>query len=157
MNFSLLQAGDGVMAFADAGVLTRLCIFFPKVLFLATFLSRANQHQACVLAIKFQNFHLYGCWGFCKNPSIIEEMMTIRIEMLGPTFTAQHSESRVLDQLLYKWPHSRAVIAAVLIKEYIKLVDLGWSLTQGELRRDIRRLFGLSYEEFMSKSLVYTS
>ena len=83
--------------------------------------------------------------------------MTIRIEMLGPTFTAQHSESRVLDQLLYKWPHSRAVIAAVLIKEYTKLVDSGWLLTQGELRRDVWRLFGLSYEEFMSKSLVYTS
>eukprot|EP00536_Pseudo-nitzschia_multiseries_P018301 jgi/Psemu1/248653/estExt_Genewise1.C_23640008 len=154
VNPSLRQAGDGVVAFADAGVLARLCTRFPKVRFLATFLSRTNQHEACVLATKFRNLHLYGCWWFCNNPSIIREITQMRIEMLGTAFTAQHSDSRVLDQLLYKWPHSRAVIASVLVKEYTKLVDSGWSLTRAELRRDIRRLFGSSYEEFMSKSLV---
>mmetsp|Transcript_6656 Transcript_6656/g.19163 ORF Transcript_6656/g.19163 Transcript_6656/m.19163 type:complete len:480 (-) Transcript_6656:389-1828(-) len=154
VNPSLRQAGDGVVAFADAGVLARLCARFPRVRFLATFLSRTNQHEACVLATKFRNLHLYGCWWFCNNPSIIREMTTMRIEMLGTAFTAQHSDSRVLDQLLYKWPHSRAVIAAVLTQEYTKLLDSGWSLTRGELRRDVRRLFGSSYEEFMSKSLV---
>ena len=62
VNPKLQAAGDGVVAFADAGVLGRLCTRFPKVLFLATFLSRNNQHEAAVLASKFRNLHIYGCW-----------------------------------------------------------------------------------------------
>jgi hypothetical protein len=58
LNERLKQAGDGVVAFADTSVLSRLCIRFPKVRFLATFLSRNNQHEACVLASKFSNLHL---------------------------------------------------------------------------------------------------
>ena len=77
----------------------------------------------------------------------------MRVEMLGTAFTAQHSDARVLDQLLYKWPHSRAVIAQVLAKEYSKLDTSGWTPTRGEIRRDIGRLFGGAYEEFLSKSL----
>jgi hypothetical protein len=154
VNPSLLQAGDGVVAFADANMLARLCTKFPKVRFLATFLSRNNQHQACVLATKFRNLHIYGCWWYCNNPSIIEEITKMRVEMLGTAFTAQHSDSRVLDQLIYKWSHSRAVIANVLAKEYSKLVESGWSLSRGELRRDINKLFGGSYEEFMAKSFT---
>ena len=155
VNPKLQAAGDGVVAFADANMLARLCTRFPKVRFLATFLSRANQHEACVLATKFRNLHLYGCWWFCNNPSIIEEISKMRIEMLGTSFTAQHSDSRVLDQLLYKWPHSRAILAEVISKEYTKLVETGgWAPTRGEIRRDVRRWFGASYEEFLSKSLV---
>lgn len=154
VNPSLQQAGDGVVAFADAQLLARLCTRFPNVRFLATFLSRNNQHEACVLASKFRNLHLYGCWWFCNNPSIIEEITKMRIEMLGFAFTGQHSDSRVLDQLIYKWAHSRSVIATVLAKEYSKLVESGWKMTRKELRRDVHKLFGGSYEEFMAKSFV---
>jgi len=154
VNPKLLQAGDGVVAFADAGVLARLCTRFPNVRFLATFLSKNNQHEACVIASKFRNLHIYGCWWFCNNPSMIEEITKMRVEMLGTAFTAQHSDARVLDQLLYKWSHSRAVIADVLIGEYEKLLEAGWSITREEIRRDVRRLFGGSYEEFMSKSFL---
>jgi hypothetical protein len=152
VNPSLKDAGDGLV-YADADILARLCSRYPKVRFLATFLSRNNQHEACVLASKFRNLHIYGCWWFCNNPSLIREITTMRIEMLGSAFTAQHSDARVIDQLLYKWPHSRAVIADVLVDEYMKLLSSGWSISRAEIRRDIRRLFGGSYEEFMSKSL----
>ena len=81
-------------------------------------------------------------------------MTTMRIEMLGTSCTLQHSDARVLDQLLYKWPHSRAVIASVLVEEYRKLANSGWSPTRSEIRRDVERLFGKSYEEFMAKSFV---
>jgi hypothetical protein len=60
VNPSLKDAGDGMVAFADAAMLGRLCTKFPKVRFLATFLSRSNQHEAAVLATKFRNLHLYG-------------------------------------------------------------------------------------------------
>jgi hypothetical protein len=155
LNPGLKAAGDGMVAFCDGNMLARLCSRFPKVRFLATFLSRNNQHEACVLANKFRNLHIYGCWWYCNNPSIIREITTMRIEMLGSAFTAQHSDARILDQLLYKWPHSRAVIAQVLVEEYRKSLDSGWSsLTRREIRRDVRRLFRGSYEEFMSKSLL---
>lgn len=154
LNPELKAAGDGIVAFADAAILARLCRRFPNVRFLVTFLSRNNQHEACVLASKFRNLHLYGCWWYCNNPSIIEEISTMRIELLGTAFTAQHSDARVLDQLLYKWSHSRAVIAKVLSKELIKLICSGCKgITRRQVRRDVRRLFRSSYEEFMAKSL----
>jgi hypothetical protein len=99
------------------------------------------------------NYHVCCRW-FCNNPSIIKEITQMRIEMLGTAFTVQHSDARVLDQLLYKWPHSRAVIAKVLSEEYSKLYVSGWTPTRREIRRDISRLFGGSYEEFLSKSLL---
>ena len=34
----------------------------------------------------------------------------MRIEMLGLGFTFQHSDSRVLEQLLYKWDHSKKIL-----------------------------------------------
>lgn len=77
----------------------------------------------------------------------------MRLQMLGTACTLQHSDARVLDQLLYKWPHSRAVIACVLRDEYIKLALSGWCPTRAEIRRDVERLFGGSYEEFAAKSL----
>mmetsp|Transcript_41549 Transcript_41549/g.60932 ORF Transcript_41549/g.60932 Transcript_41549/m.60932 type:complete len:704 (+) Transcript_41549:1403-3514(+) len=154
VNPQLLSAGDGMVAFADTNVLARLCSKFPKVRFLATFLSRNNQHEACVLASKFRNLHIYGCWWYCNNPSIIADITTMRVEMLGTAFTAQHSDARVLDQLIYKWSHSRAVIANVLSKNYSKLCRSGWVINRAEIRRDVERLFGSSYEEFMQKSFA---
>ena len=75
----------------------------------------------------------------------------MRLEILGTGFTAQHSDARVLDQLLYKWRHSRQAIGEVLAGEYLKLGLTGWVLTRSEIKRDIERLLGGAYEEFMSK------
>lgn len=56
----------------------------------------------------------------------------MRVEMFGTAFTAQHSDARVTDQLVYKWSHSRAVIATVLVQEYEKLIETGWKPTRAE-------------------------
>ncbi len=104
-NARLRQAGDGVGSF-DVGVLNRLCTMFPDVKFLATILSMDNQHELAVTARKFANLHLYGCWWFCNNPSLIHSLTAMRVEMLGSAFTSQHSDSRVLEHLVYKWAHS---------------------------------------------------
>jgi len=118
---------------------------------LATFLSRVNQHELCVVANKFGNLHIYGCWWYCNNPSIIREITQMRIEMLGTSFTAQHSDARILDQIIYKWKHSRRIIADVLIEQYTNLLNTGWKFTKSEIDRDIRRYFGEAYEEFLRK------
>lgn len=73
--------------------------------------------------------------------------------MLGTAFTAQHSDSRVLDQLLYKWSHARTAIAQVLAEEYERLHCTGWNITRAEIRRDVAQLFGQSFEDFVAKSM----
>ncbi|KAL8003253.1 putative 6-phosphogluconate dehydrogenase-like domain superfamily, metal-dependent hydrolase [Plasmopara halstedii] len=145
-------AGDGVKP-SNVDILIKLCNNFPRVKFLATFLSRVNQHEVTVTANKFRNLHLYGCWWYCNNPSIIEELTRMRIEILGTAFTSQHSDARVLDQLIYKWSHSREVIGEVLVDMYEKLFATGWKLSKSDIERDVQRLFGQSYEEYMAKDM----
>ena len=42
----------------------------------------------CVLSQKFRNLHIYGYWWYLNNPSIIDEITRMRIELLGSAFTA---------------------------------------------------------------------
>merc|ERR1712087_531080 len=155
MNVALnpCGGGDGVHI-ADVGPLEELCRSYPRVKFLATFLSRVNQHEVCVLAQKFRNLHIYGCWWYCNNPSIIEEMTRMRLEMMHTGFTAQHSDSRILDQLVYKWTHSRRIIAEMLLKQYTLLEQVGWPISLEDIQRDAHRLLGGAYEEFLAKDLA---
>lgn len=39
-----------------------------------------------------------------------KQITAMRLEILGTGFTAQHSDARVLDQLIYKWAHSRRCV-----------------------------------------------
>ena len=73
VNPALKAAGDGVGR-ADITALERLCGENPDVRFLATFLSRENQHELCVSARKFNNLMPFGCWWFLNNPSIVSEI-----------------------------------------------------------------------------------
>jgi len=145
--------GDGV-CISDVGPLEEICRSNPTVKFLATFLSRVNQHEVCVLAQKFRNLHIYGCWWYCNNPSIIEEITRMRLEMMHTAFTAQHSDSRVLDQLVYKWSHSRRIIGDSLCRQYALLDEVGWAITQEDVQRDVWRLLGGSYEEFLARDFT---
>lgn len=124
---------------------------YSQVKFLVTFLSRVNQHELCVVANKFGNLHVYGCWWYCNNPSIIKEMTQMRLEILGTAFTVQHSDARVLDQIVYKWKHSRRVISEILIEQFTKLAKSSWKFTRSDVKRDVWKLFGGSYLEFLQK------
>jgi hypothetical protein len=150
VNPALGLAGDAGAA-ADVQSAARLAAAWPDVKFLFTFISRVNQHELCILARKFGNVHVFGCWWFCNQASIIQEMTRMRVEMLGTAFTAQHSDSRVLDQLLYKWSEARRILADVLVEKYSALFDTGWRPTEAEIRRDVRRLLGGAFEEFLAK------
>jgi hypothetical protein len=136
---------------ADVQSAARLAAAYPDVKFLFTFISRVNQHDLCILARKFGNVHIFGCWWFCNQTSIIQEITRMRLEMLGTAFTAQHSDSRVLDQLLYKWSEARRILADVLTEKYGELFDTGWRPGEDEIRRDVRRLLGGAFEEFLAK------
>jgi hypothetical protein len=150
VNADLGDAGDG-LGQADCRAVQNLCQQHGDVKFLLTMLARANQQELCVLARKFRNLHLFGCWWFCNNPSIIEEMTRLRVELLGTAFTAQHSDARVLDQLIYKWSHSRQIIADVLADKYRLQFQAGWRATPEEIGRDVRALLGGSFEAFLRR------
>ncbi len=150
VNPQLGDAGDAVSP-CDVNSIIRLVAAHPDVKFLVTTLSRVDQHALAVAGRKFRNLHLFGCWWFCNNPSIINEIMRQRIELLGTNVTVQHSDARVLDQLVYKWAHTRRILADVLVDKYADAHRTGWRFTDEEIARDVRQLFGGAFEAFRAR------
>jgi hypothetical protein len=148
VNPGLRLAGDGVGK-GDVGSVERLCAAYPDNKFMVTMLSRENQHTLSVTARKFRNLCLFGCWWFLNDPSLIEEMTRMRLELLGLSVIPQHSDARVLEQIIYKWSHSRAIIAKVLGDKYADLLATGWTLTEAEIQRDTAMLLGGNFWEFL--------
>ncbi len=152
VNPGLRLAGDAVGR-ADLTAVGHLCAAFPQNRFLATVLARENQHELAVLARKFRNLHVFGCWWFLNTPSQIEELTRLRLELLGLSFTAQHSDARVLEQLLYKWEHTRAVLVRVLTDKYADLATAGRPPMRVEIERDVAELLGGAAERFFRASV----
>jgi hypothetical protein len=149
INPALGDAGDGVGA-GDVPSIEALCRDNSDVKFMVTMLSRENQHELCVAARKFRNLMIFGCWWFLNNPSIIEEMTRERLELLGLSMIPQHSDCRVMDQLIYKWDHSKRVIGRVMADKYRDLLDAGWTLNEDDIRRDIKLLFADTFKNYIS-------
>ncbi len=91
----------------------------------------------------------FGCWWFLNNASIISEITHERLELLGTSFIPQHSDARVLDQLIYKWDHSRRVIADALYDSYAGLLRDGRAVTQQEIKRDATKLFSGNFRRWV--------
>ena len=149
-NAALQDAGDSV-GLASVESVRRLCAAFPQNKFFVTMLARENQHELCVTARKFGNLMIFGCWWFLNNPSLIEEITRMRIELLGTSMIPQHSDSRVLDQLLYKWEHSRKVIGKVLTDKYAELIETKWVLTEADVKGDVAWMLKGNFEGFCAK------
>jgi hypothetical protein len=153
VNPALRLAGDGVGK-ADLRALERLCVGYPDNRFLVSVLSRENQHELCVYTRKFSNLMPFGCWWFLNNPSIVEEITRERLEMLGTSFIPQHSDARVLEQVIYKWRNTRRTLAPILAHSYQLLADDGRPVSRADIRRDITRLFRGNFESFCGASRV---
>jgi hypothetical protein len=147
VNPALRDAGDAV-GHSDIGAVDRICLQHPENKFLVTMLSRENQHELCVSTRKFSNLMLFGCWWFMNNPSIVSEITDERLELLGTSFIPQHSDARILDQLVYKWDHSRRWISESLVRAYSALIRDGWKLTDDQIRRDVQRMFQDNFRQF---------
>jgi len=111
-------------------------------------LSRENQYELCVYARKFSNLMPFGCWWFLNNPSIVEEMTRERLEMLGTTFIPQHSDARILEQVIYKWRNTRRTMAPILANTYRLLDEDGRAVTRADIQRDIKRLFRTNFQDW---------
>ena len=147
VNPALRDAAD-MGGRADIAAVTNLCRQFSDNKFMVTMLSRENQHELCVAARKFGNLFVFGCWWFLNNPSLIEEMTRMRLELLGTTFAPQHSDARILDQLVYKWDHSRKIIAKVLTDKYADLMEVGYRVSEEQIKADVANLLRDNYRRF---------
>lgn len=148
VNYELGLAGDSVGK-SNNSALEYLCRNYPDNKFMITYLSRENQHEVLVTARKFKNLFVFGCWWFMNNPVLIEEITRMRLELLGLSFMPQHSDARVLDQLIYKWEHSKKIISKVLYEKYLDIFELGFTITEEDIKRDIENLFGNNFWRFI--------
>ncbi len=148
VNPAIKLAGDAV-GIADLRAVERICVEFPDNRFLISVLSRENQHELCVYARKFRNLLPFGCWWFLNQPSIVEEITRERIEMLGFSFIPQHSDARVLEQVIYKWKNTRRTMTPILANAYKLLVEDGRPVAGEEIRKGINRLFRTNFERWV--------
>jgi hypothetical protein len=148
VNPDLGPAGDG-LGRADVAAVERLCAGFPRARFLVTMLSRENQHELCVAARKFPNLLPFGCWWFLNGPGLVREITAMRTDLLGLGFVPQHSDARVLEQLIYKWRAAREIVAEVLTEKYAALAAAGWAAGDDEIARDAAALFAGNFELFV--------
>jgi hypothetical protein len=147
VNPALKLAGDA-LGKADLRSLEYLAREYPQNRFLISVLSRENQHELCVYARKFANLMPFGCWWFLNNPSIVEEMTRERLEMLGTSFIPQHSDARILEQVIYKWRNTRRTVGPILANAYRLMAEDGRGVTQADIQRDVARLFRKNFERF---------
>ncbi|MFL6450166.1 MAG: glucuronate isomerase [Bryobacteraceae bacterium] len=149
VNPAIKLAGDAVGK-TDLRAVEHLCAQFPNNRFLISVLSRENQHELCVYARKFGNLLPFGCWWFLNNPSIVEEMTRERIEMLGNSFIPQHSDARVLEQVIYKWRNTRRTMTPLFAETYRVLSEDGRPVSRAEIRRDLHQLFRTNFERWVN-------
>jgi len=155
VNPHLELAGDSVGK-ADICAVESMCAKYPDIRFLISMLSRENQHELCVTARKFPNLLPFGCWWFLSNLFIEREIINMRLDMLGPSFIPQHSDARVLEQLIYKWESARKVLGEELITRYSALIEAGWTITRSDIERDVTRLLNDNFWSFINKEPLET-
>ena len=73
-----------------------------------------------------------------------------RFELLGTSFIPQHSDARILEQLIYKWQHSRRVIGEALFESYKPLLNSGRLITRQNIERDVKRMFSGNFQELVN-------
>ena len=147
-----LRLGGDAVGRADLRSLENLCRDFRDNRFLVSVLSRENQHELCVCARKFSNLMPFGCWWFLNNPSVVEEITRERLEMLGTSFIPQHSDARVLEQVIYKWRNTRITLAPILAATYRAVARDGRAVTRQDIQRDVQRLFCSNFTNWTHSS-----
>lgn len=151
-NPFLGTSGDS-LGKTDMDSIEYLCAKYPKNKFMITLLSYQQQNDLAVLASKFRNLMVFGCWWFLNNPSLVESITKFRIELLGSTFIAQHSDSKILEHMISKWDHFKRVLTQVLIEKYRDLMTYGYTLTDVQVQTEVKRLLGGNFWNFVNLRL----
>ena len=83
-----------------------------------------------------------------ERDEVVEEMTRERLEMLGTSFIPQHSDARILEQVIYKWRNTRRTLAPILANCYRLMSEDGRPATRADIHHDINRLFRSNFEHF---------
>ena len=149
VNKEFLLAGDGIDRI-DLSYLSKLCNKYPKNKFLCSCLSLNDQHELTVLGRKHSNMRIFGFWWFMNQPTLIEMIMNLRIELLGFNFIPQHSDARVTDQLIYKWSHFKVILNKILFSHYSELILRGFKMSEEKIITDVNKLLSKNALDFIS-------
>jgi hypothetical protein len=131
--------GDG-LGTAGLPEIESLARTYPALQILITHLHHNAQQAVTVLARKLPNLKLFGFWWFSNQPSLIQQTLRMRLDLLGFGFVPQHSDARVLEQLIFKWEHFKDQLHDALVERYRALIRSGWPITEDSIRRDIGTL-----------------
>lgn len=142
------DAGDSIGTF-NFNNLEKILIKFPNNNFLVSCLDYRDQFKMNVLARKFQNLKIVGFWWFNNNESVIENLLKQRFELLGDSFILQHSDARIVDQLVYKWLDFKSIYIKVMVEKYHKLLSLGYKIKTIDLEKKIN----FHFEEMPKKNI----
>ena len=148
VNPDFKLAGDS-LGDVDMTWLRDICQNNLDIRFAVTVLSMNNQHALAVMCKKFPNLYIYGCWWYCNTPSQIESITKMRMELLGNSFTFQHSDARVMEHLIYKWEHSKEILVNILHEKYQDLEIKGFTIKDSMIKKDVRNLFGHDLLDFI--------
>ena len=144
LQSSWKDAGDGV-GFCDMRPYQTLVARHTENNFLLTTLHEANQYDASVLTCHNANVKTIGHWWFNLNPSMVEAVLKMRLEMTGCRFIAFNSDARVWENLINKWLRFRAILAKVVTEQQQELHGLGVIVTQESINSAVRKLFALGF------------
>jgi glucuronate isomerase len=144
------DAGDGI-GIVDLNKLENILNKFPKNKFLVSCLDLKDQFRLSVIGRKFQNLKIVGFWWFNNNESVIENVLKQRFELLGDNFILQHSDARIIDQLVYKWLDFKTIYIKVMVEKYHKLLSLGYKIKASDLEKKIN----FHFEEMPKKNIRF--
>ena len=133
--------GGDVVGQCDPAQLVAMAAQNPNVRFWFTPLNFASQHAFSVMTCGLPNVMVWGVWWFNLVPGLTKIITAMRIELNGPNFWPFNSDARVLEQLIYKWSHFRAILADVLTAEYTRLFASGRQVTSEGIARTVAAYF----------------
>ena len=140
VNPQFKLAGDGLGA-PNLEILEGILRKNTKNIFLVSCLDHSDHFRLNVLARKFSNLKIFGYWWFTNQESIIKNILQLRIEMLNDNFIPQHSDARVIDQLIYKWNDFRNYYVEVYSKKYKQLIEIGYKIKAEDLDKTVYNHF----------------
>ncbi len=68
------------------------------------------------------------------------------------SFIPQHSDARILEQVIYKWRNTRRTVGPILSQSYKLLVADGRPVTRDDIQRDVNRLFRTNFENWIQRA-----
>ena len=93
---------------------------------------------------------IFGFWWFMNQPTLVEMIMNLRIELLGFNFIPQHSDARVTDQLIYKWSHFKVILNKILFSHYSELILRGFKISEEKIITDVNKLLSKNALDFIT-------